>query len=55
MLGVGSSVINGTAAQPIVIGVGATVGAGAAVIDDVADGVVVAGVPARPLHRGGDR
>ncbi|MBI4635714.1 MAG: acetyltransferase [Candidatus Rokubacteria bacterium] len=36
--------------QRIRIGKGAVVGAGAVVVDDVSDGVVVAGVPARPLR-----
>jgi acetyltransferase-like isoleucine patch superfamily enzyme len=43
-LGVGVSVIPGRR-----IGAWATVGAGAAVIHDVADRVTVVGVPARPL------
>jgi serine acetyltransferase len=33
------------------IGANVTVGAGAAVIADVADGAVVVGVPARPLQK----
>lgn len=43
-IGIGSSVV-----QCIRIGAGVTVGAGAAVIDDVADGLTVVGVPARPV------
>ncbi|HHL39850.1 MAG TPA: hypothetical protein ENJ37_05040 [Deltaproteobacteria bacterium] len=35
------------------IGAGSVVGAGAVVVGDVADGAVVAGVPARPLRGGG--
>ena len=34
----------------ITIGADATVGAGAVVVDDVAPGTTVAGVPARPIH-----
>jgi UDP-perosamine 4-acetyltransferase len=43
-IGVGASVI-----PQRVIGAGSIVGAGASVIDDVAPGVTVVGVPARPL------
>ena len=43
-----SSVTNGQ----VSIGCWSTVGAGAVVIHDVADGVTVAGVPARVLHEG---
>ena len=45
-LGVGTVVIPG-----VRVGGWATVGAGAAVIDDLPDGTVAAGVPARPLRR----
>ena len=48
MIGVGSSVRQG-----ITIGAGATVGAGAAVVADVQPGLVVAGVPAKPLRPSG--
>ncbi|PMR75009.1 acetyltransferase [Billgrantia endophytica] len=44
-IGVGASVRQGVA-----IGEGVMVGAGAAVIGDIADGLVVAGIPARPLY-----
>lgn len=47
-IGVGASVRQG-----VRIGRDAIVGAGAVVVDDVADGVVVAGVPARPLRTTG--
>jgi len=44
-IGIGSSVIQG-----ITIGSGVTIGAGAAVVDDIADGLVAVGVPARPME-----
>lgn len=40
---------NATILPGVVIGSGALVAAGSVVVDDVADGVVVAGVPARPI------
>jgi sugar O-acyltransferase (sialic acid O-acetyltransferase NeuD family) len=49
-IGIGASIINGSAGDPIVIGTGAVVAAGAAVIADVAPGSLVGGVPARPLR-----
>jgi sugar O-acyltransferase (sialic acid O-acetyltransferase NeuD family) len=45
MIGVGASVKQG-----ITVGAGAIVGAGAAVVSDVPSGLVVAGVPAKPLR-----
>ena len=51
-VGVGASVL-----PDVRIGANAVVGAGAAVADDVPDGTVVAGVPARPIRkedRGGE-
>lgn len=44
-----------TVRQCLSIGAEAVVGAGAVVVDDVAEGAVVAGVPARPLRRGVER
>ena len=45
-VGAGSTIIQGRR-----IGRDATIGAGAVVVDDVADGVTVVGVPARPIVR----
>jgi sugar O-acyltransferase (sialic acid O-acetyltransferase NeuD family) len=45
-VGIGSSIRQG-----IRIGVSVTIGAGAAVVDDLPDGVTAVGVPARPLAR----
>lgn len=45
-VGVGANVINGTARQPLTIGQGAVVAAGACVVGDVPPGAMVAGVPA---------
>jgi acetyltransferase-like isoleucine patch superfamily enzyme len=42
---------NSTILPGVVIGRGALVAAGSVVVDDVADGMVVAGVPARPIKR----
>jgi acetyltransferase-like isoleucine patch superfamily enzyme len=42
---------NATILPGVVIGRGALVGAGSVVVEDVPDGVVVAGCPARPLRR----
>ena len=44
-IGIGSSVRRG-----IKIGAGVTIGAGAAVVADVADGMTMVGVPARPIR-----
>ncbi len=46
LVGIGASIIPG-----VRIGEGAVLGAGAVVIDDVSDGAVVAGVPARPVRK----
>ncbi len=49
---IGAGVKIGTGAKvlgPVVVGDGASIGANAVVIDDVAPGTVVVGVPARPI------
>ncbi|MCF4164175.1 NeuD/PglB/VioB family sugar acetyltransferase [Zavarzinia compransoris] len=48
-LGIGASVANGRPGRPLTIGAGAFVAAGATVTAEVAPGLRVAGVPARPL------
>jgi sugar O-acyltransferase (sialic acid O-acetyltransferase NeuD family) len=48
-IGTGAVIINGTAERPLAIGEGAVIGAGSVVLEDVAPGMTVAGVPARPL------
>lgn len=45
-VGVGACIINGSAEQPLTIGNGATIAAGACVTSSVPDGALVAGVPA---------
>ena len=47
-IGTGANIINGTAAQPLIIGEDAVVGAGACVVKPVPPGVTVVGVPAKP-------
>jgi sugar O-acyltransferase (sialic acid O-acetyltransferase NeuD family) len=47
--GAGSTIINGTANRPRVIGEGALIGIGSVVVSDVAPGITVVGNPARPL------
>ncbi|QWT18402.1 NeuD/PglB/VioB family sugar acetyltransferase [Bacillus sp. NP157] len=49
-VGVGASIINGTPDEPLEIGDGAIIAAGACVIAPVARGSTVMGVPARPRH-----
>ena len=49
-LGAGALLGAGAAVRPgIVVGAGAVIGAGSAVVADVAPGITIAGVPARPL------
>jgi sugar O-acyltransferase (sialic acid O-acetyltransferase NeuD family) len=48
-VGTGAAIINGTEAEPIVIGEDAVVGAGAVVTKPVENGTTVVGVPAKPL------
>lgn len=48
-VGTGASIINGTQDNPLVIGKGAVIGAGAVVIRDVRPGATVVGIPAREI------
>ena len=48
-VGTGAVIINGTEEAPIKIGDDAVIGAGACVIESVANGLTVAGVPAKPV------
>ncbi len=50
-VGTGAVLINGTQDAPIVVGDDAVIGAGACVTKNVAAGVTVVGVPAKPLVR----
>ena len=50
-IGTGAVIRQGRSGDPLRIGVGAVVGMGAVVIDDVAPGTTVVGVPARRLER----
>lgn len=50
-VGTGAVMINGTAEAPLIIGDDAVIGAGACVTKSVAEGLTVAGVPAKPLWR----
>jgi acetyltransferase-like isoleucine patch superfamily enzyme len=51
-IGAGAIIRQGVAGAPVEIGAGAVIGMGAVVTRSVAPGMVVAGNPARPLHRG---
>ena len=46
-VGTGATIRNGSRAEPLVVGDGAVIGAGACVVRDVPQGVTVMGVPAR--------
>ena len=48
-IGTGATIINGTQDNPIEIGDGAVIGAGACVTKSVENGVTVVGIPARPI------
>jgi sugar O-acyltransferase (sialic acid O-acetyltransferase NeuD family) len=50
-IGTGAVFINGTQAEPLTIGDGVTIGAGACVTRSVSPGETVVGVPARPIQR----
>jgi GDP-perosamine N-acetyltransferase len=51
-IGAGASIRQGTPGRPMSVGKAAVVGMGAVVLDPVADGITVAGNPARPLAAG---
>lgn len=51
-IGIGATVINGTAEKPLRIGRGAVIGAGSCIIRDVHSGQTVVGVPGRPIRVG---
>jgi len=48
-MGIGSTVINGTKSNPITLGDGSTIGAGACVVENIEAGATVVGVPAKPI------
>jgi len=49
-VGTGASIVNGTEENPLTIGVGAVIGAGACVTKSIPDGETWAGVPAKRIH-----
>ncbi len=50
-VGTGAVIINGTQDEPVVIGDGTVIGAGACVTQSVPAGLTVVGVPAKPLRK----
>src|SRR5262245_8214952 len=50
-VGTGANIINGTERQPLTIGAGTVIGAGACVARSIPPGVTAVGVPARPLTK----
>jgi len=50
-VGTGAVIINGTREKPLIIGDDAVIGAGACVTKSIEPGLIVVGVPARPLQR----
>lgn len=50
-VGVGATIKNGSPDSPLVVGDWCIIGAGACVVSDVEPGLLVAGVPAKPMKR----